>query len=90
MKYFFGVENVSCVYEDGSPCGRKHHLFWNPPLRNPQDISQGRQSFLEEGVKICKYLTEQRIRFICFAKVGCSIEYAQILNFKPHIGKKNV
>ncbi|KAJ3311657.1 hypothetical protein HDU76_003074, partial [Blyttiomyces sp. JEL0837] len=62
METFFGINEVSLVDEDGSPCGRKHHILWNPPLRNSKDPRQGRSSFLEEGVlvrRMCELLLRE-------------------------------
>ncbi|KAJ3194976.1 hypothetical protein HK101_001429 [Irineochytrium annulatum] len=68
MNMFFGINNAVLIDIDGSPCGQKHHLVWTAPYRNPKDKSQGRGSFLDEAVAVCKLFVERRVKFICFAK----------------------
>ncbi|KAJ1548418.1 hypothetical protein HK405_003271 [Cladochytrium tenue] len=60
MKTFFGVDEVTVIDVDGSPCGQKHQIVWNPPMRDTKDPKQGRQSFLEEGVRsMCELLVRE-------------------------------
>ncbi|KAJ3044878.1 hypothetical protein HDV00_000160 [Rhizophlyctis rosea] len=69
MKSFFNLTDVRVVREDGSPCGMKHYVMWNPPYRDERHPAQGRTSFLEESVRVLCWLMMKGVRVICFAKV---------------------
>ncbi|KAJ3055492.1 hypothetical protein HK097_010351 [Rhizophlyctis rosea] len=69
MKTFFNLPAVKVVSNDGSPCGMKHYVMWNPPYKDPAHPNQGRCSFLEESVKVLVGLICKGVRVICFAKV---------------------
>ncbi|TPX58451.1 hypothetical protein PhCBS80983_g03109 [Powellomyces hirtus] len=71
MSNFFGLpaSAIRVVDVDGAPTGRKLHLIWNPPLKDPKRPSQGRCSSLEDAVRLVSYLMDRGVRTICFAKV---------------------
>ncbi|KAJ1536526.1 hypothetical protein HK096_010018, partial [Nowakowskiella sp. JEL0078] len=70
MKKFFGLDSVKLISEvdDGSPCGEKHLLVWNPPLKNKNKPLEGRSSSIEETANLMKFLILRGVRTICFAK----------------------
>ncbi|KND00097.1 ATP-dependent 3'-5' DNA helicase [Spizellomyces punctatus DAOM BR117] len=76
MTSFFGLPEsaVRVVDVDGAPRGRKLHIIWNPPLKDPRRPGQGRCSSLEETVKLIAYLVVRGVRTICFAKVRTMCE----------------
>ncbi|CAD6569915.1 MAG: hypothetical protein CYPHOPRED_003651 [Cyphobasidiales sp. Tagirdzhanova-0007] len=74
MKAIFGVEQVEVVAEDGSPCGQKEWLVWNPPWIDPMDVTQGRISSISEASRIFRFLMDRGIRTIMFCKVRKSCE----------------
>ena len=73
MKTFFNLPAVKVVPNDGSPCGMKHYVMWNPPYKDPAHPNQGRCSFLEESVKVLMGLICKGVRVICFAKVNSAV-----------------
>lgn len=80
MQTLFGIEDVEVITEDGSPCGKKEWLVWNPPLIDDQDPKQGRVSSYAEVSKIFRHLVERGVRTIIFTKVRrtCEIVISQI------------
>ncbi|CAO1623576.1 unnamed protein product [Parajaminaea phylloscopi] len=80
MQTLFGIEDVEVVTEDGSPCGKKEWLIWNPPLIDEKDPKQGRVSAYAEVSKIFRHLVERGVRTIVFTKVRrtCEIVISQI------------
>lgn len=80
MSKLFGIQDVELVTEDGSPCGKKEWLIWNPPLIDNKDPKQGRVSAYAEVSKIFRHLVERGVRTIVFTKVRrtCEIVLSQI------------
>lgn len=75
-----GIQDVSVITEDGSPCGAKEWLIWNPPLIDEKDPKQGRVSAYAEVSKIFRHLVSRGVRTIIFTKVRrtCEIVISQI------------
>ncbi|RKO83284.1 P-loop containing nucleoside triphosphate hydrolase protein [Blyttiomyces helicus] len=71
MQTFFGLDEtaVHVVADDGAPCGEKHHVVWNPPLKDARRGDLGRISTVVETVRLVVYLMGRGVRVICFAKV---------------------
>lgn len=82
METLFGISDVEVITEDGSPCGKKEWLIWNPPLIDDKDPRQGRVSAYAEVSKIFRHLVERGVRTIIFTKVRrtCEIVISQIRN----------
>lgn len=82
MQTLFGIQDVEVIREDGSPCGKKEWLIWNPPLIDDKDPKQGRVSAYAEVSKIFRHLVERGVRTIIFTKVRrtCEIVISQIRN----------
>lgn len=82
MQTLFGIQDVEVIREDGSPCGRKEWLIWNPPMIDEKDPKQGRVSAYAEVSKIFRHLVERGVRTIVFCKVRrtCEIVISQIRN----------
>ncbi|CAO1628520.1 unnamed protein product [Jaminaea pallidilutea] len=80
MQTLFGITDVEVVTEDGSPCGKKEWLIWNPPLIDDKDPKQGRVSAYAEVSKIFRHLVERGVRTIIFTKVRrtCEIVISQV------------
>ncbi|KAI8372767.1 P-loop containing nucleoside triphosphate hydrolase protein [Radiomyces spectabilis] len=69
MQRLFGIDNVKLVTEDGSPCGQKEFILWNPPLINPMDPQFGRKNAIAEGAQLLEYLLKNNVRTIAFCKI---------------------
>lgn len=54
---------------DGSPQAEKHWVFWNPPMLDESDPSQGRVSSYTEATKIFIHMMERGARIILFTRV---------------------
>ncbi|GAA6014536.1 hypothetical protein JCM10207_001638 [Rhodosporidiobolus poonsookiae] len=80
MSTIFGVEDIVLVDEDGSPCGQKEYLVWNPPHIDDMDPKQGRVSTIFETSRIFRFLMERGIRTIVFCRVRqqCEILMKQV------------
>ncbi|KAI8803419.1 hypothetical protein BJ742DRAFT_828857 [Cladochytrium replicatum] len=82
MQTFFGLKEVSLISDedDGSPCGQKHLVIWNPPPQNPHRVEAGRMNSVGEAVKLMIHLLSMGVRTICFAKVrrSCELVYKQL------------
>lgn len=79
---------IQVVQEDGAPCGQKEWAVWNPPLIDDQDPGHGRVSSYTEISRLFRYLIQQGIRTIIFAKVRrtCEIIVRQIREDLLHDG----
>ncbi len=65
-------EEFQVLRESGAPQGRKHFLFWNPPLVDPD---QGiRANYLEETYHLARFLYERGVKTIVFARSRLSVE----------------
>ena len=63
---------VTPVVEDGAAYGRRHVLFYNPPLLNP---TLGlRASATEEALRLTTRLLEEEVQTIVFARSRLSVE----------------
>ncbi|GAA5980934.1 hypothetical protein JCM11641_005489 [Rhodosporidiobolus odoratus] len=80
MRTIFGVEDILLIDEDGSPCGQKEHIIWNPPYIDELDPKQGRVSTISETSRIFRFLMERGIRTIVFCRVRqqCEILMKQV------------
>ncbi|GAA5988689.1 hypothetical protein JCM5350_003851 [Sporobolomyces pararoseus] len=74
MQTIFGVEDVELIDEDGSPCGQKEYLVWNPPYIDENDLKQGRISTIQETSRIFRFLMQRGIRVIVFCRVRAQCE----------------
>lgn len=70
MEAVFGIENVVVIDVDGSPCGRREVIVWNPPRIDDRDFKQGRVSTTTEASRIFRGLLDRGIRAIVFCKVS--------------------
>ncbi|TPX30387.1 hypothetical protein SmJEL517_g06039 [Synchytrium microbalum] len=68
MKSFYGLQSVTLINQDGAPHGQKHHVLWNPPLKDVYDARQGRMSTLDEAARLLVYLMLRGVRTIAFCK----------------------
>ncbi|GAA6037733.1 hypothetical protein JCM8097_002314 [Rhodosporidiobolus ruineniae] len=80
MRTIFGVDDIVLVDEDGSPCGQKEYVVWNPPHIDDMDPKQGRVSTINETSRIFRFLMERGIRTIVFCRVRqqCEILMKQV------------
>ncbi|GAA5874366.1 hypothetical protein JCM1840_001361 [Sporobolomyces johnsonii] len=80
MQTIFGIEDVVVVDQDGSPCGQKEYVVWNPPYIDEHDVKQGRVSTITETSRIFRFLMERGIRAIVFCRVRqqCEILMRQV------------
>ncbi|RUP44875.1 P-loop containing nucleoside triphosphate hydrolase protein [Jimgerdemannia flammicorona] len=69
VKNFMGVSDIRFISNDGSPCGRKEFMIWNPPLVDPLDPTQGRKSAVMQTALILEFLISKNVRTIVFCKV---------------------
>ncbi|GAA5825378.1 hypothetical protein JCM3770_003514 [Rhodotorula araucariae] len=74
MRTIFGVDDIVLVDEDGSPCGQKEYLIWNPPYIDDLDPRQGRISTITETSRVFRFLMERGIRVIVFCRVRMQCE----------------
>ncbi|TNY24113.1 hypothetical protein DMC30DRAFT_346352 [Rhodotorula diobovata] len=74
MRTIFGVDDIVLVDEDGSPCGQKEYLVWNPPYVDDLDPKQGRISTIFETSRVFRFLMEKGIRVIVFCRVRMQCE----------------
>ncbi|GAA5911343.1 ATP-dependent 3'-5' DNA helicase [Sporobolomyces salmoneus] len=74
MQTIFGVEDIELIDEDGSPCGQKEYLVWNPPYIDENDLKQGRISTIQETSRIFRFLMQRGIRVIVFCRVRAQCE----------------
>lgn len=84
--------SIQVVQEDGAPCGQKEWAIWNPPLIDDQEPGHGRVSSYTEVSRLFRYLIQQGIRTIIFAKVRrtCEIIVRQIREDLLHDGHANL
>ncbi|GAA5939438.1 hypothetical protein JCM10213_008660 [Rhodosporidiobolus nylandii] len=80
MRTIFGIDDIVMVDEDGSPCGQKEYLVWNPPHIDDLDPKQGRVSTISETSRIFRFLMARGIRTIVFCRVRqqCEILMKQV------------
>ncbi|GAA5820197.1 hypothetical protein JCM10212_004915 [Sporobolomyces blumeae] len=80
MRTVFGLDDVVLIDEDGSPCGQKEFIVWNPPYIDENDLKQGRISTIQETSRIFRFLMERGIRVIVFCRVRqqCEIMIRQV------------
>ncbi|GAA5908045.1 hypothetical protein JCM5296_004364 [Sporobolomyces johnsonii] len=80
MQTIFGIDDVVVVDQDGSPCGQKEYVVWNPPYIDEHDVKQGRVSTITETSRIFRFLMERGIRAIVFCRVRqqCEILMRQV------------
>ncbi|GAA5888384.1 hypothetical protein JCM6882_008599 [Rhodosporidiobolus microsporus] len=80
MRTIFGIDDIVLVDEDGSPCGQKEYLVWNPPHIDDLDPKQGRVSTINETSRIFRFLMARGIRTIVFCRVRqqCEILMKQV------------
>ncbi|GAA5961287.1 hypothetical protein JCM21900_006508 [Sporobolomyces salmonicolor] len=80
MQTIFGINDVVLIDEDGSPCGQKEYVVWNPPYIDERDVKQGRVSTITETSRIFRFLMERGIRAIVFCRVRqqCEILMRQV------------
>lgn len=83
---------IHVVQEDGAPCGQKEWAIWNPPLIDDQEPGHGRVSSYTEVSRLFRYLIQQGIRTIIFAKVRrtCEIIVRQIREDLLHDGQADL
>ncbi|OZJ06860.1 hypothetical protein BZG36_00217 [Bifiguratus adelaidae] len=74
MRQIFGLEDVALTSIDGSPCGQKQFILWNPPHVDERDTSQGRRGTIGEAAKLLEFLISKGIRTIAFCKVRKTCE----------------
>ncbi|GAA5930659.1 ATP-dependent 3'-5' DNA helicase [Sporobolomyces koalae] len=74
MQTIFGVDDIVLIDEDGSPCGQKEYLIWNPPYIDEHDLKQGRISTIQETSRIFRFLMQRGIRVIVFCRVRAQCE----------------
>ena len=63
---------MTLVDEDGSPCGQKTFVLWNPPFLDDEQVQ--RRSPLTEAQHLMKRLIEERIPTIAFTRTRSSTE----------------
>ncbi|KAI7869154.1 P-loop containing nucleoside triphosphate hydrolase protein [Spinellus fusiger] len=73
MKELLGVDSVQRIDQDGSPCGNKQFILWNPPLlsNTPQQV---RKSAVTECASMLEYFLSCDIRTIVFCKTRKTCE----------------
>lgn len=71
---------VTSVEEDGSPCGAKEWVVWNPPEVDPDALVGPRVSAYTEVSRVFRHLLLHGLRTIVFAKVRrtCEIIVRQV------------
>ncbi|GJN93801.1 hypothetical protein Rhopal_006859-T1 [Rhodotorula paludigena] len=74
MQTIFGVDDIVLIDEDGSPCGQKEFLVWNPPYIDDIDTRQGRISTITETSRVFRFLMERGLRVIVFCRVRMQCE----------------
>ncbi len=60
------------VDQSGAPQGRKHFLFWTPPLVDPEHGI--RANYLEETYRLARFLYEHGVKTIVFARSRLNVE----------------
>lgn len=84
-------EKVTVIDQNGAPSGRKHFLFYNPPVVNQQ--LGIRKSSLLETRKLAGFLLKQGLQTIIFARSRVRMEvlltYLQEL-VKDELGQKSI
>ncbi len=65
-------EPVEAVKRSGAPSGRKHFVFYNPPVVNRQ--LGIRRSVVNEVRRLARHLLETRVQFIVFARSRVRVE----------------
>lgn len=84
-------ETIELINNNGAPSGKKHFVFYNPPIVNkPLNI---RKNATIEVSNLAKELLEQKIQTIVFARSRVRVEiiltYLQEI-IKHHIGQKSI
>ncbi|KAL1918999.1 uncharacterized protein VTP21DRAFT_2380 [Calcarisporiella thermophila] len=74
MQLLLGIENISLTSIDGSPCGQKQFILWNPPYIDEKNTSLGRRSSIMETSLLLEFLISRGIRTIVFCKVRATCE----------------
>ncbi|GAA5990376.1 hypothetical protein JCM10908_007343 [Rhodotorula pacifica] len=74
MQTIFGVDDILLIDEDGSPCGQKEYLIWNPPYIDEIDRKQGRISTIAETSRVFRFMMTRGIRVIVFCRVRAQCE----------------
>ncbi|PKI84573.1 hypothetical protein MVES_001690 [Malassezia vespertilionis] len=71
---------IQVVSEDGSPCGQKEWILWNPPLVDDGSEEKVRVSAYTQVSQLLRYLMLHGLRTIVFAKVRrtCEIILRQV------------
>lgn len=84
-------EEVSLIDQNGAPSGKKHFIFYNPPVVNQQ--LGIRKSSLLETRKLAGFLLKQGVQTIVFARSRVRVEvlltYLQDL-VKDELGSKSI
>ncbi len=65
-------EPFQVIRESGAPQGRKHFLFWMPPLVDPEHGI--RANYLEETYQLARFLYEHGVKTIVFARSRLNVE----------------
>lgn len=73
-------DDIAVIQDDGSPCGRKEWVVWNPPEVDPEALSGMRVSSYTEVSQLFRHLILHGLRTIVFAKVRrtCEIIVRQV------------
>ena len=81
--------NLQVIDDDGSPCGEKHLVFYNPPVVNAQ--LGIRSSEIDASVSISRLLLANDIQTLTFARSRTETELIlSKLRGGPHLGRNEV
>ena len=85
-------EPVELIDKNGAPRGKKHFVFYNPPVVN-QELGI-RRSVVQEARRIARYLLEARVQSIIFARSRVRVEiltrYLKEQARALHVGDRRV
>ena len=87
MQDIFGIEQVTLIYEDGSPRGAKHLVVWNPPRLSQHE--RKRENFIAESAKILVQLILENVRTIafCYVRRVCELLMKEVRIILQDMGK---
>ncbi|CAO3652445.1 unnamed protein product [Cunninghamella echinulata] len=68
------VNNIVSIEEDGSPCGSKKMVIWNPPILNNNATEMTRRGAIAEAALLLEYFVSHNIRTIVFCKIRKTCE----------------
>ncbi|KAI9306891.1 P-loop containing nucleoside triphosphate hydrolase protein [Cunninghamella echinulata] len=68
------VNNIVSIEEDGSPCGSKKMIIWNPSILNNNVTEVARRGAIAEAALLLEYFVSHNIRTIVFCKIRKTCE----------------